>query len=43
MHLDQLAAVDRLPAVVEQPVGEPGARPGWVRLRTMADIRWSRS
>ena len=43
LDLDQLAAVDRLPTVVDQPVGEPGVPPRWVRLRSMADVRWQRS
>jgi len=40
LDLDRLAAVDRLPAVVEQPVGAPGVPPGWVRLHSMAQVRW---
>jgi DNA/RNA endonuclease G (NUC1) len=40
LDLDQLAAVDRLPAaVVEQPVGKPG----WVRLTSLAQVRWQRA
>ncbi|MCZ2827498.1 DNA/RNA non-specific endonuclease [Modestobacter sp. VKM Ac-2986] len=40
LDLDQLAAVDRLPAVAGQAAEEPGVPAGWVRLTDLTQVRW---
>ena len=42
LDLDQLAAVDRLPALVGQAAGDPDVPAGWVRLTDVAQVRWQR-
>jgi endonuclease G len=40
LDLDQLATVDRLPALVGQAAGDPGVPAGWVLLTDLAQVRW---
>jgi endonuclease G len=40
LDLDQLAAVDRLPALAGQAAPEPGVPAGWVRLSSLEQVRW---
>ena len=40
LDLDQLAAVDRLPALVGQAAGDPDVPAGWVELADLAQVRW---
>ena len=42
LDMDRLVAVDRLPAVADQPVGGPGVPTGSVPLTTPAQVRWQR-